>query len=180
MLRIQEITKFQQIQRVDDWFHTVSRDDIAPIEYVETVVYNFVEACKFKGFNMSMSNSALMKILSRTTCHMYDYKDTVDHRGKLSKLPKPRFWTSEFETLWIDYITFFYFGTEFWENFWKDIPEAAWENDINKWRVELTSLLPYFVEREIDLLVDNGILFEGTDGHVVTEEDYDFPEEDYY
>jgi hypothetical protein len=105
---------------------------------------------------------------------MYEYKNDVDMYNRLEslkKIPTPQGWKPDYETKWMDYLEYQFFDYVYWERFWKTIPESKIDCDVRLWRQELESRMPRFIARNIDVLVDDGMLYEDDDGNIVSAAD---------
>lgn len=173
MIDIRELIRLQKARRVNEWFERPIRYDSSPKCYVEQVVTQFIDATRQFNLTLCISNAQFYRALSRVICKLYDNKDTPyvePQLESLRKLPKPQDWKLEYEDAWTDYMEYHYFTSDFWDDFWKSIPECHLDYTLYNWRNILTVRLPCFITRDASYLVDDGCINEGGDDEYV--EDY--------
>jgi hypothetical protein len=158
---------------VNEWLHYENDHMSSPIETIKIIVDLFWKDVEQLKLNINVSKKQLFEIMCEGICMYYisQYK-----RLKFVYNPKIRtnnLWDDEKEELWMDFLTYNYFNTFYWERFWSNIPEENWECDVPLWRQCFQSILPFYVDRSVDILIANELLFEAQDGNVVTAEDYD-------
>ncbi len=180
-LNFQEMIRRQKLRKITDWFTTPSRYDVAPIDYVSIAVEQFLEDCQRLGLCLCIGKGQFHRAICKVICQMYEFRNEEDMYTRLEslrKIPKPQNWKAEYEMQWIDYLDYNYFDSLYWERFWKTIPESKLDNDVRFWRRELETRMPRFIARDLEALVDEGILYEDDEGNIVSQTE-DVPEQQY-
>jgi hypothetical protein len=74
-------------------------------------------------------------------------------------------WTRYNEAAWQQYLTYMYFGSEFWTDFWTNLGDPAiWEYDLPHWRYHMERFLPHYVLCNPQLLSCGGGSGSGSSG----------------
>jgi len=87
---------------------------------------------------------------------------------------KPEGWNADLERWWNEWLHSHFFVDGFWTTFWNGIHISEWEDAMPSWREALQLLLPYYVQRNIDVLIECGFVVENNDGVFVANDDYDY------
>ena len=172
-LNLQEMMRRQKLRRITTWFTTPSRYDSAPADYVTIAVEQFLEDCQSLGLCLCIGKGQFHRAMCKVICQMYEHRyeeNVYEHLDSLKKIPKPPKWTTAYEMKWIEHLDYHFFDCVYWERFWKTIPESKIDFDVRMWRQELEMRMPRFIARDMDALLDDGILFEDEEGNVVSEE----------
>jgi hypothetical protein len=173
-LNLQEMMRRQKLRRITTWFTTPSQYDSAPVDYVTIAVEQFLDDCRSLGLRLCIGKGQFLRAMCKVICQMYEYRHEEDMYARLDslkKIPKPEKWTTAYEMKWIEYLDYNFFDSAYWERFWKTIPESKIDSDVRFWRQELEGRMPRFITRNIDLLLDDGMLYEDEDGNIVSAAD---------
>jgi hypothetical protein len=150
------IQKHNAETHISEWFRTSEHDGIRPFEYVEFVVNEFCTTIEKKGFYF--------------VYHHKKYNVGLPKR----KFTKPKQWNHTLDHQWNDYVHSRIINYEYWMVFWKRLPIAEWEQFISfDWRSLLQTLLPFYIQRELDVLIDEEIVCVEDDGNIVTRDDHE-------
>jgi hypothetical protein len=178
---LKETNRRQEIRRINTWFNTPTLYNLAPIDYVDRAVSQFLGDCQKLRFDLSIDKYRFYTVMCNLVCQLYDRKNKETtaanlYSQSLCNIPKPANWKLDYESKWLEYINYKYFDSTYWEQFWKTMPESNIDYDVFTWRTEFELYMPQFIERDIELLIDGGILYEEEDGTLsssVIEEDID-------
>jgi len=173
-----EIQKQKAEENVTEWFHHSEYDGISPYEYVEFVVNEFYSTIESKGFNFDISRQQVLYDMCAAICSQYYYEVFKKKKYNVGipkrTFSKPKLWNNTLDHQWNDYVHSRIINYEYWSQFWKLLPVAEWEQFISfDWRSILQTLLPYYVQREIDVLLDEEIVCVEEDGNIVTWDDHE-------
>ena len=168
-------------QRVTNWFHKNQDFSMAPSVWVFTVAEQFIEHCRNYRLPLCTTDSQFHTTLCEAICVMYHASITnKDWLGPHRIFPIPECWDESKERLWSDYIHGRVFTYEFWDLFWEHVEEGSWEFNIPNFRANIQHLLPLYINRSNDILVEEGALFEQGDGNIVTAEEYENTEDTWF
>jgi hypothetical protein len=162
-----------------EWFYSPDVDGWSPYQSVEYVVNQFCDDLARKGYATDISRQKVLYDMCTATCTMYYYEFWKRHRfivGAPKRVfSRPRQWTNVLENQWNDFVRSRIVGTDYWETFWRMLRPAYWEQFLNKdsWRDVMQYLLPFYIHREMDILVDEEIVCKETNGTIVTWDDYE-------
>lgn len=168
---------------ISDWFNSYDIDGESPYSYVERVVNEFCNIIEKRGYMTDISRQKLMYDMCSATCTMYYYEHYLHRRfiigAPKKKFTKPLRWSAVLEAQWNDYVHSRIVNYEFWERFWKELPAAYWESTLthDSWRDVIQYLLPFYIRREIDILLDEEIVCQEENGNIVTWDDHEVEEE---
>ena len=173
---------FNSIQfetEITDWFHTEDIDNISPYKYVEYVANQFCDDLARKGYATDISRHQVLYDMCTATCTMYYYQHCKRGRyivgAPKRKFSRPRQWTATLEYQWNDFMRSRIVGMDYWSTFWALLPVATWEQFLvhDNWRDVIQYLLPFYIQREVDILVDEEIVCQENDGNIVTWDDHE-------
>jgi ATP-dependent Clp protease adapter protein ClpS len=160
------------------WFHRSDIDDISPREYVEYIVNEFCDYLEQKSYSTDIPRQHLIHEMCKATCTQY-YYDKWLHKKFIVGIPKRKFskpsqWNNILESQWNDFVHSRIINYEFWEDFWRKLPVAMWENTLTNinWRDLMQYLLPFYIHRELDILLDEEIVCQEEDGNIVSWDEY--------
>jgi hypothetical protein len=155
------------------WFNNQNVDiHQYPALWIQKVVSRFLNYCEKHNLHMCVIEHKFYEIMCEAMCVMYHAAITnKDWSGPKRKFPKPSDWNESKEQLWTDYIHGRLFTYEFWDSFWDALDEEHWEFAIPSVRGNFQYLLPLYIQRSNDILIDEGILVEQDDGQIVTADD---------
>jgi ATP-dependent Clp protease adapter protein ClpS len=161
-----------------NWFNTCDIDDISPYDYVEYVVNAFCDYLEQHAYSTDISRQKLLHDMCKATCILYFYDKWLHKKYTIGapkrKFSKPYKWNAALEHQWNDYLHSRIVNYEFWEEFWRKLPVAMWEYtlpDIN-WRNSMQFLLPFYIHREMDILIDQEIVGQEEDGNIIIFDDH--------
>ena len=152
---------------ITQWFHDDFLDDETPARIVHLVNNRFMAALEDAGLTLRVRPGKFRTAMCEALCTLYIAGRTDRHMiGPVNPLPEPKNWTEEAEDAWNDYVHHI-FDCEFWETFWKTFRMHAWEYDVSTWRLEFEQLMPIYIERNIDVLSDAGLMFLDNNGEII-------------
>jgi len=168
--------KRQQNLKVNTWFQG-SDDVISPAESISAISTAFLANCEVFKLDIVIDTKTFRKLMCEFVCTMYDCgKNNLDWKGPNRRFKLPDQWTDEIEGLWEDCLSMRFFNEHFWGTFWKGINESELF-EIPYIRENLQYIMPLYVRRSTDILLEKGFLIEQDDGHVVATEDYESDED---
>ena len=174
------------ISRSDEtsnWFNCCDIDGESPYSYVEYVVNEFCNIIEKRGYTTDVSRQRIMYDMCSATCIMYYYQNYLRRKyivgAPKQKFSRPLRWNAVLETQWNDYVHSRIVNYEFWERFWNELPNAYWETTLthDNWRDVMQYLLPFYIRREIDILLDEEIVCQEENGNIVTWDDHEAEDE---
>jgi hypothetical protein len=90
-----------------------------------------------------------------------------------NSIKKPQGWSNEIETIWTDYLSVFYFDDFFWTKIWDRTPIGLWELQFPQYRIFIQTIIPMYIQRNQEFLVQEGLLVKSTHGKYLTSSEYD-------
>ena len=166
--------------RITKWFHHNDGYGVSPSEWVYIVTERFLDVCTKFNLTICINDNQFYNTLCEAVCVMYHASITHgDWIGPKRKFPMPTYWNDSREQLWCDFIHGRMLTYEFWESFWAGVDEQLWEAKIPNFRINMEYLLPLYIRRSNDVLVEEGELVEQEDGNIVTVEEYENTEESW-
>lgn len=181
---IKHAQKYSAEKDTTTWFHRCDIDDISPYDYVEYVVNQFCDYLEQNSYSTDISRQQLLHDMCTATCTQY-YYDKWLHKKYVVGEPKrifskPRQWNSVLEHQWNDLVHSRIVNYEFWDQFWRKLPVAMWEYTLtdDNWRDVMQYLLPFYICREMDILIDEDIVCQEEDGNIIILDDYVAEEDD--
>jgi len=87
----------------------------------------------------------------------------------------PPEWNTEIEALWQEWLEIHCFNN--WSAFWARIPVREWEEALPGWRKAMEHLLPTYVQRNIESLVEAQLIVEDEQGDYVDTNQYEYGDE---
>lgn len=160
---------------VTQWFNT---GDPVPIECVDTLVQTFVDDVRHAGHTLCVSPAEFFRVVCQAVCVYYDaYMRDEDVRGPNRLFPKPPKWTESLESAWTDYLYSRVFPYTYWDSFWTSCRFDALDDNVHGLTSFLQTILPLYVTRDIQALLDHDIVFENVKG-IVSWEEYDSHEDE--
>jgi len=163
------------------WFHR-RVCGISPAMAIREVVDQFMKECKRRKHCIAVSEKQLRTSMCEALCtmrsaHVHDRKWS----GPWRTFPSPAGWNNAYDALWDDWVRSRCYNDEFWENFWHQLPEEAWENDVSSWRSNIQWLLPLYVLPDMQSLIkDNLIVLEDEQEYASSTHHNDSYVDDYY
>lgn len=128
---------------------------------------------KQTGHLVCVTKEELFRSMCEAVCVYYHaHLRNEDVRGPKRLFPKPYNWNDSLEAAWNDYVHSCIFSYTYWESFWTSCEIDALEENVHGLTSFLQTILPLYVTREIQLLLDNEIVFENVSG-IVSWEEYD-------
>lgn len=166
-----------------DWFNYCDIDGESPYMYVEYIVNQFCDSIEKRGYMIDISRQKMLYDMCSATCIMYYYQNYLRRKyivgAPKQKFSRPLRWNAVLETQWNDYVHSRIVNYEFWERFWNELPNAYWETTLthDNWRDVMQYLLPFYIRREIDILLDEEIVCQEENGNIVTWDDHEAEDE---
>ena len=167
--------------RIDDritvWLYTPDRyndrTSLSPYDAVLQIADTFLYDIESLRLSPELSRKPFYEALCTAMCvYKHAVMTSMDFSGPNRKWSMPTDWTPDIENMWIDYLNSRILNQEYWEGFWKQIPESNWEDSIYGWRETFQSFLPYYVKRSIDVLTENQLMYE-YEGELLNAEEYE-------
>lgn len=164
---------------VTKWFHT-TRGDGTPAESVLLVMNLFLETLKSKNLAIAVPEKQFRQIICEATCTLKLFSlNGYELSNPRRRFRQPPGWNDEIESYWQEFVHFHLCNDAFWNLFWKRIPVVEWEDYLPKWRSTLQTILPFYILRDINVLMAYGYLVENDEGEFVSNEDYEEPQQEY-
>jgi hypothetical protein len=166
-----------------EWFNHCDIDGESPFTYVECVVNKFCDYIEKRGYTTDVSRRKVLLDMCSATCTMYYYQTWMSRKyivgAPTQKFCRPLRWNAELEYQWNDYLHSRIVNYEFWERFWNELPNTYWESTLvhDTWRDVMQYLLPFYIRREINILIDEEIVCQEENGNIVTWDDHEVKEE---
>jgi hypothetical protein len=166
-----------------EWFNYCDIDGESPFTYVEYVVNKFCDYIEKRGYTTDISRQKVLRDMCSATCTMYYYQNWMRRKyivgASKQKFSRPLRWNNVLETQWKDYINSRIVNYVFWERFWSELPKTYWESTLthDNWRDLMQYLLPFYIHREIGILIDEEIVCQEENGNIVTWDDHEIKEE---
>ncbi len=147
------------------WFHR-RVDGISPAMGVREVADRFLAALKRRRHCCAVNEKQLRLSMCEALCTMRSaHKYDRNWGGPWRTFPSPAGWNNDYDGLWDDWVRSRSYNDEFWESFWNQIPEEAWENDVPLWRANIQWLLPLYVMPDIQSLIKDNLISEEEHHH---------------
>lgn len=151
-------------EKIAEWFYLQYSDDLCPAQTSAAIADAFYDAAHSFGLKLAYPFDAFNHKLSVATTAFAFLPAT----GVPRNLPRPpKGWSLSTETLWMDYLHMRVFTASFWDIFWRDHPFAIWEEAHVGYRAYMQSILPYFVQRTFDPLLEEELVAQNDDGEYV-------------
>jgi hypothetical protein len=162
---------------INVWFLNQHLLDYTPEQFVIRVAFDFMDALKKLNMTLSCTESDFLKAMCEAICTYY----VADARNEYISLPnrvwlKPARWTSDCEAHWMQTITYFYFDSSFWVNFWYKYKNL--HPFFESFAEQITIMLPYYVKRSFDILCKHKVIIMDAHDEPVLWEKYEEEEED--
>ena len=160
--------------RITQWFRNTS-------PWIHRIVSIFLNNCDKYHLQICMAEPKFYDVMSEALCVMYHASKTnTDWSGPNRQFPSPSDWNDTKEQLWNDYLHGRVFTFDFWDSFWNSVSEESWECGIPNLRVNFQYLLPLYVQRSNETLIQDGSLVEQEDGQIVSVEDCETSEDTWF
>jgi hypothetical protein len=161
-------------KKVNDWFHTEDIDGYTPADTLQRIMDAFLYALKERNDTAIMRENELRKVMCDALCVMYHARlDLKPFSGPYRMFHRPAKWDIFLENAWNDYLHYFCYGMDFWEDFWHRIPTAMWEDSLPQWRHTFADIILLYIHPNIDNMVKARVLFEDDDGNITDHIDMD-------
>lgn len=166
-------------ERITRWFHTALRDG-TPAESVLLVTNLFIETLKSKNLAMAVPEKQFRQIICEATCTLKLYsRNGYELSHPRRRFRQPSGWNDDIEAYWQEFVHFHLCNEAFWNLFWKRIPDEVWEDYLPTWRSTLQTILPLYIQRDMEILIAYGYIVENEEGEFVSNEDYEEPQQEY-
>jgi len=172
---------YQKIKynKVTQWFHTCIEEkehEGTPAETIMEMNDLFINLIKTKRLNLGVSEKIFRRSICNALCTMKYYDNTQIYRTNvIIKNNYPAEWNMEIESMWQEWLETHCFLN--WTAFWARVPVREWEDALPGWRKAMEYLLPTYIQRNIDSLVDAHLIVEDEQGEYVDSNQYDYGEE---
>jgi len=163
--------------KVNKWFHTAPLFDYTPEQFVTSVATDFLEVIQTMKMHICCSDEEFVRAMCNAICTFY----VAEKRGEDMSLPhriwpRPVGWSADCEVQWMQTLQYCYLDSLFWESFWKRYPDM--HDFYEKFSGYLTSILPYYVARNIDILYKHKVVVMDRHGDNVLWENCDDGEDE--
>jgi hypothetical protein len=165
---------------VNNWFHYSEYNEMTPAEAVAAFNNSVLKHLESHAIKLRVSEGMFRKKMCTAMCMLAiaNYRN-MELSNPNSNLPAPKNWNAQAEELWEDYMTTFLFSDEYWESVFKKIPECLWESSVSNWRTTFRYIVLHYVERDVSILAEAGVMFEDSEGELVEAVDYVESENEY-
>jgi hypothetical protein len=164
-------------ERINDWFYD-DTGDVSPQDTVYHIADVFEHRILEKGLQLNVPYASFVKALCDATCTMYRAQMENKEVGcptRIANLPKK--WTKEIESAWVDYINTFHLTEEFWTDLWHEIPEGVWESPYPRFREFLQSVIPIYIQRDMETLENEGLVRQTSKGEFIDSKDEEYDDD---
>lgn len=165
---------------INTWYHTSLYDDFTPKQFTSMVCNDFF--CDIQKFNLQLNLTLplFFKSISYFTClYFLSKKLNKSIGGPRIKQTNPFGWTKDCEKLWMNTLQYNILNSDYWSMFWKkyDIEHPF----LQELSVQLTTILPYYIQKNIDVLISNKLIIKDKNDKFILWEDYESePDEEEY
>ena len=142
-------------QRLDDaisyhtteWFHRACEGDDSPALTLRNMSNSFLRYLAETRLKLAVPEETFRKFMCEAVCTMYiSAKQGTQWQGPNSIMSRPSGWSYLNEIAWREYLSYMYFGSEFWTDFWNEVGDStAWEYVIPNWRCDMERILPHYI-----------------------------------
>jgi hypothetical protein len=167
--------------KINSWFYE-RQDRISPATTVMAIADEFCAYVESQNLKLSLPFKDFRNLLCEATCVMF----RAHLEGRLvicpDKIPNlPSNWNRETEEIWNDHLGIFYLTDDFWTDFWRTIQPGIWEAQFPDYRYYIQGVMPLYIKRDIDLLIEEGLIKKNSEGEYVDihDEDADWEDESY-
>ncbi len=126
----------------------------------------FLDMCEAQGFTISVPEQRFRRIMCDCLCALYlaQRYGGLPVAGPHTPPPLPDGWTRDTHARWLDYLQQFYFSSQDWEQFWRGVPIAAWEEAVPTWRADLQAVALLYVQGDTERFLQTGALYKEDGG----------------
>ena len=162
--------------RINTWFYE-KEHGVSPAMTACIIADEFDSRLERMGLDLSMKFGDVRTRICDAICTLYRAAlEGKQVRGPARVPGAPPGWNDDVETVWEDFITNFYLDDGFWSDFWGSLDEASWEYAIPRFRAQMQSVLPLYIQRDITLLEDKGLIVQNKEGEYVNPDDEEYDE----
>jgi hypothetical protein len=177
------ISQYSSVEaRVNAWLRDDCDGDISPLEALMNVANMFLDDVERFDLALGIETKRFKHNLCQGLGAFYRAAERrVSIKGPTEIQNPPRGWNDDAEFIWTDYISHMYFSEKYWTSFWDDVPTMNWESVVPGWRVFLQSIMPFYLARDPELLMEESLLMQNSEGLYISpdaEEDFGEPEDD--
>jgi len=161
---------------VTRWFHTLRDGDVTPAQLVQGISDRFIDILKsYNNISLAVPERVFRTVMCEAICVMKfmsnkNYELPIPQRF----FPHPDGWNNDLEGWWTEWLYSHFFVDKFWYRFWSDIYLSDLEIDLPLLRETIQNLLPFYIQRNTDVLVECGFIIESDDGVFVANDDYEY------
>ena len=162
------------VRKINDWFHREDIDGYTPAHTLQRTMDAFFDALKARNDNAIMRENELRKVMCGAICVMYHARlEFKPFSGPDREFHRPENWDMFLENAWTDYLHYFCYGADFWEDFWHRLPVAMWEDSLPQWRHAFTDIILLYIQPSIENMIQKRVLFEDDGGNITDHIDAD-------
>jgi len=170
-------------KEITAWFHKENEYNFTPAQYTSIIIRLFKQSIKRFHLNLDVQDEQFNKSIMDAVCTFYLAKQKCRSiSGPQRNFYVPSGWNQLCEECWQDMLFHSFFTIDYWDNFWKCYEFGKMPSLFIDIQPFLTAVLPMYVRRRIDLLVerqyivkDEGTFVRFADGETDGEEDdHDF------
>ena len=163
--------------RINTWFYAKDHG-VSPAMTVCIIADEFDGRLEDMGLELSMKFGDVRTRICDAVCTLFRAAlEGKQVRGPARIPGAPYGWNDDTETIWEDFIANFYLDDKFWTDFWASIDEGAWEHTIPRFRAQMQSILPLYVQRDLALLEEKGLIVQNKEGEYINPEDDEYEED---
>jgi hypothetical protein len=168
-------------KEVTQWLHTENEYDFTPAQFIGYVVKLFKSSLKRFHLYLDVTEEEFTKSICDAVCTFYLSKKTFKGiRGPLREFTYPQGWSTLCEDSWQDVIIFTFFTIEYWDAFWEHSEFSPFPELVHEIQPFLTTILPMYVRRSTDVLVDKKFVVKDGNTYIRWEPEYEENAEDDY
>ena len=171
-------------REITAWFHKENEYNFTPANFTAIVIRLFKQSVKRFRLSLDVSEEQFTKAMVDAVCTFYLAKQKFRSvHGPQRNFYVPNKWSQICEDCWQDMLLHSFFTLDYWDNFWKCYEFGKMPTFFYDIQPFLTGVLPMYVRRSADKLVDNKYLSIDEDNSYVRfltrdsddeEDDFDF------
>jgi len=159
---------------VTQWLHTENEFNYTPAQFVGYIVKLFKSSLKRFHLELDVSEGEFTKSICDAVCTFYLSKKKLRAiRGPLRTFSTPQGWSTLCEDSWQDVLIFTFFTIEYWDAFWENSSFSAFPELVHEIQPFLTAILPMYVRRFTDILVEKRFVVQDGNTYIQWEPEYE-------
>jgi hypothetical protein len=134
----------------------------------------FKSSLKRFHLHLDVLEEEFTKSICDAVCTFYLSKKKLKAiKGPLRTFSNPQGWSALCEDSWQDVLIFTFFTLEYWDTFWENSAFSAFPELVHEIQPFLTAILPMYVRRSTDVLVDKRYIVQDENNYIRWEPEYE-------